>query len=144
MFGRLTLRFAIPLTALVAIDWWFAIFFDTDAPQSVSVIGAGLISFALAYSWGREGSGANTSNESALRSAIACAIVVQYLTLVSIVAFFSSAPENQRLPAITQTLISSFTTIVGVVIAFYFGASAYVQAHVRRSRNGIVEEKRGR
>jgi hypothetical protein len=36
------------------------------------------------------------------------------------------------LPPITQTLLSNFTGIVGVVIAFYFGASAYVEAHSKR------------
>jgi len=62
-----------------------------------------------------------------MRTAIAAAIVVQYLTLVGIVSAFSAA-AGERLSAITQTLIGNFTTIVGIVIAFYFGSSAYVQA----------------
>ena len=82
-----------------------------------------------------------TSSEGVLRGAIATAIVVQYLVLVGIVAFFGRGPE--QLPPITQTMISSFTTIVGVVVAFYFGSSAYVEAEKSKATvSGIPSEKR--
>jgi hypothetical protein len=62
--------------------------------------------------------------ESRFRSAIAGGIVAQYLILVATVAFFDRGPSE--LPQITQNLISNFTAVVGIVIAFYFGSSAYI------------------
>lgn len=75
-----------------------------------------------------------TFDEGALRRAIAGSIVVEYLVLVGVVAFWEGGPET--LPPITQALITSFTTVVGVVIAFYFGSSAYVEAKTRRTLGG--------
>jgi arginine exporter protein ArgO len=66
--------------------------------------------------------------EESMRTAIAGTIVITYLVLVGIVAFFVAGPKQAELPGITQTMITNFTTIVGTVVAFYFGASAYVQA----------------
>lgn len=140
MFIRLMWSVAIPITALVAIDWFLAMHFQADAPHSVSVIGSGMIAFVFAFTWMRDKDTGASSAEASLRSAIAAAIVVQYLTLVSIVAFFGGSPDNAQLPAITQTLISSFTTIVGVVIAFYFGSSAYVQASKARGERGSAAD----
>jgi hypothetical protein len=75
--------------------------------------------------------------EASLRFAIAGSIVIEYLVLVGIVAFFKQGPDE--LPPITNTLITSFTTIVGVVIAFYFGSSAYVQGKQPKANNGKNE-----
>ena len=67
----------------------------------------------------------NASKESwSLRKPIAAAIVIVYLILVINFSFF----DYKELPAITQMLLTSFTTVVGVVIAFYFGSSAYIEA----------------
>lgn len=56
-----------------------------------------------------------------IRRAIAIAIVTVYLVLVAITAFFQT-------PAPLEGLLLNFTTTAGVVIAFYFGSSAYVEA----------------
>jgi hypothetical protein len=58
---------------------------------------------------------------------------VEYLIIVALVAFIKHGYE--QIAPITQTMVTSFTTIVGVVVAFYFGASAYVQTKERQSRN---------
>jgi hypothetical protein len=63
-------------------------------------------------------------SEAAMRTAIAGTIVMVYLVLLSI-ATVDIVP-GQHSP-LSDTLITSFTSIVGVVIASYFGASAYVQ-----------------
>jgi hypothetical protein len=60
-----------------------------------------------------------------LRGAIAASIVVTYLFLVGLTTFLET-PE--RVSEVTKSFISSFTGVVGVTIAFYFGASAVVQA----------------
>jgi len=59
-----------------------------------------------------------------LRDAIAASIVVTYLFMVGFTTFLET-PE--RVSEITKSFISSFTGVVGVTIAFYFGASAVVQ-----------------
>jgi hypothetical protein len=64
--------------------------------------------------------------ESSLRAAIAGTVVITYLVVTGLVAFFTIYPKE--MPPITQMMITNLTTIAGVVIASYFGASAYVQA----------------
>jgi len=83
------------------------------------VVSAGIYAFAFFFSLSQAHSDENAVLRGSLRGAIAAGVVVEYLVLVGIVAFFNRGPE--RLPPITESLISSFTTIVGIVIAFYFG-----------------------
>jgi hypothetical protein len=59
-----------------------------------------------------------------LRTAITVSVVSVYLVILA-VALFVVVPDEMR--PLTETMITHFTTIVGVVIAFYFGSSAYVQ-----------------
>jgi hypothetical protein len=58
-----------------------------------------------------------------LRSAIAASATLTYLVLVGTVGLFTTGGQ---IPPISQMLLTSFTATVGVIIAFYFGASAYV------------------
>jgi len=90
----------------------------------------GIIAFFGLYDIGLGDDKSQQNKEAALRFAIAGAIVFEYLVMVGIVAFFKEGPDE--LPLITQAVISNFTAIVGVVIAFYFGASAYIEATKRR------------
>jgi hypothetical protein len=66
-------------------------------------------------------------SEGAYRIAIASALIIEYVLLVSITAFTKPAAPNQQPNLISQTLISNFTVVIGIVLAFYFGASAYVE-----------------
>jgi hypothetical protein len=75
--------------------------------------------------------------ETSMRTAIASAIVAEYLALISMVTFSVGGPE--QLSPIARTLVSSFTSIVGIVIAFYFGASAFVES--RRISAGLSQAK---
>jgi len=65
-----------------------------------------------------------------MRTAITAAIVTVYLVLVGLVAFMTKGPK-ELLP-ITETMLTSFTSIVGVVLTFYFGASAYIQVQKKK------------
>jgi Kef-type K+ transport system membrane component KefB len=76
--------------------------------------------------------------EASMRLGITGSIVVVYLVLVSLVALLQQGAE--KLPPISQTLITSFTTIVGIVIAFYFGSSAYIEASRRGQANAETSE----
>lgn len=136
MYWRLFVHFVLPILVLVGIDWALAIWLNTDAPHSLTVIGAGLLSFILVYDRGQENTNSIFALESSIRTAIAVSIVVQYLVLIGIVAFFAPSTDNDKLSAITQPLISSFTTIVSVVIAFYFGSSTITEIQQRRATTG--------
>lgn len=63
-----------------------------------------------------------------MRSAIAGSTVLTYLTLVGTAGLFTRGGE---LPPIASTLLANFTATVGVIIAFYFGSSAYVAGKAR-------------
>ena len=65
-----------------------------------------------------------------LRTAITVSVVSVYLVILA-VALFVVVPDEMR--PLTDTMITHFTTIVGVVIAFYFGSSAYVQVQSKRA-----------
>lgn len=56
-----------------------------------------------------------------IRRAIAIAVVLMYLQLVATFAFFNNTPPFDG-------LLVNFTTTTGVVIAFYFGSSAFIDA----------------
>ena len=48
--------------------------------------------------------------------------------MVALVAFFNRASDaTGNISPVTQTLLSNFTSVVGVVVAFYFGSSALMQ-----------------
>ncbi len=65
--------------------------------------------------------------EASMRSAIAGTIVLVYLVLLGIVAFFSpTSAEGLKLHELTQTFVTNFTTLIGVIVAFYFSSSAYL------------------
>lgn len=64
-------------------------------------------------------------SESWMQRAIVIAVVTVYLVLVSVVAFFRGGGE---LPPVVNTLLGSFTATVSIIVAFYFGSSAYVEA----------------
>jgi len=66
----------------------------------------------------------------------AATISVIYLILV---IHFSMYMLREELPPISNMLLNNFTAIVGVVVAFYFGSSAYVEG--RRKQNMGKEEE---
>lgn len=66
-------------------------------------------------------------SESAYRTAIASSLIIEYVLLVAITAFTKPLENNEQSNPISQTLISNFTVVIGIVLAFYFGASAYVE-----------------
>ncbi|HET9215512.1 MAG TPA: hypothetical protein VFR18_00955 [Terriglobia bacterium] len=69
------------------------------------------------------------SGDAYIRRALAIAIVVMYLLLVATFAFFVPPPP-------LEGLLMNFTTTTGVVIAFYFGSSAFIDARRHRAPKG--------
>jgi hypothetical protein len=66
----------------------------------------------------------NLLSKGSLRTAIAASIVVTYLFMLSLLSFYRT-PGSVGI--LTQTFVENFTALVGVTIAFYFGASTAVQ-----------------
>ncbi len=66
--------------------------------------------------------------DQSLRVSITVAVITVYLIIVGEVAFFTATLE---LAKITDVMLTSFTSIVGVVVAFFFGTSAYVEVKKR-------------
>ena len=69
------------------------------------------------------------SNMGCMRTAIASGVLVLYFFILPISIFLTF--ENS-LSEFGQSMVNNFTTTVGIIIPFYFGASAYVQAHAPR------------
>ena len=100
------------------------------------VLSAGLALLAIVTFFGSlEGLRAPNQrlDEGELRSAITVSTVVTYLVMVGLVTFYQGT--NNALPELARTVIGSFTATIGVVVAFFFGSSAYVQAR-RQSQGG--------
>jgi len=128
---------AVVITVLSAVGACLAVYLNNNVPYIVVAVGTAATCFfgLLILSQSNDNEWELTAE--IMRTAIAGTIVVVYLVLVGIVAFFIVGASV--LPGITQTMVTNFTTIVGIVIAFYFGASAYVQAQ-REKR----DDKKGR
>jgi hypothetical protein len=76
-------------------------------------------------------------NKGSMRGAIAATIVVVYLFVLSMNAF---VPYNKTMPPMMTTMVTSFTAIIAIMIPFYFGASAYVQAQTKDADTKKVTE----
>lgn len=103
----------------------------TDIFGNVKFISLAAVAVALITFFGFLHLGMRTNKsgliaDSDMRTSITAAIIVSYLTIMGMAIFFG---ENAgKMPPISQTLLTNFTSIVGVVIAFYFGSTAYVDA----------------
>lgn len=92
----------------------------------------GVVSFVWIYAVALKGS---SRQSSAMRTAIAATIVIVYITIVAWGAFF--APKalgdvGSELAPLTQTVLGNFTLLTGVVVASYFGATAYTTVSEQR------------
>jgi 4-amino-4-deoxy-L-arabinose transferase-like glycosyltransferase len=96
------------------------------APLAFCTPAAGVITFFALLTERPLAQAKASSGDERLRQAIAGAVIVQYLVLVGIVAYFNNGAD--KLPPVTETMLTSFTTVASVVVAFYFGASAFVDA----------------
>lgn len=113
-------------------------YLGNPVPLAFCTPAAGVITFFAMLTERRNGTATTGSDNESLRQAIAAAVVVQYLVLVGIVAYFINGVE--KLPPITETMLSSFTTVASVVVAFYFGASAFVDSKGKSKSEGAKAE----
>jgi peptidoglycan biosynthesis protein MviN/MurJ (putative lipid II flippase) len=119
---------ASTITILSAVGTYLSFHWDNNGPFIVVAIATAATCFFGLLFLTQTNDEQWQITEETMRTAIAGTIVVVYLVLVGTVAFFVAGPKGSDVPAITHTMVTSFTTIVGIVIAFYFGTTAYVQA----------------
>jgi hypothetical protein len=67
-------------------------------------------------------------NKGGMRGAIAATILVVYFFVLSMSAF---VPYQGDMSEMMKTMVGTFTTVLSIMIPFYFGASAYVQTHTK-------------
>ena len=131
---RVAVFLAAAITLLSAAGVFLAVYWDNNAPYIVVTVGTAATCFFGLLNLTQANQERWELSEASIRSAIAGTIVIVYLVVVGIVAFFVVGPTE--LPGITQTMVTNFTTVVGIVIAFYFGTSAYVQAQREKKESG--------
>jgi hypothetical protein len=130
------------------VAWLFALYYETVEkllPAHTSAVILIILMFSLAsvtffgiMSFSQKSSGVWLQNKGGTRVAIMTSFMLVYFFLLGINVFLFPPDEMAE---ITRTLIENFTYILGIVIAFYFGSSAYVQAHVKNSNSGEVIQK---
>ena len=141
------MRTSLARTALSLLGLWLVTYLLILLPfgpvRTYRISGVGILSAALVatsiitfFGFLKLSTRPDTVRDDSLRSAIAASTVVTYLVFVGSVALFETAAD---VPEISRILMTSFTTTVGIIIAFYFGSSAYVAA-----RSGTSEPARGR
>jgi FlaA1/EpsC-like NDP-sugar epimerase len=114
------------ILAIVLLSFTLSIFFSEQTRRilSVMLVAVGLVSF-----YGFIGLGVSKRDlrisKSDIRLATIVSLITFYIVLVGTVSMFAA---DQNLPAITETMLTHFTTIIGVVIAFYFGTEVYLAA----------------
>jgi len=126
--SRILVWMALLIVAASSIGLAVVYLFNIAELVMFVIIADGAITFSslllLSHGEGHEAS----LNEAAMRSAIAGTVVVVYIVLLGIATVELG---HEKHTAMSETLINSFTTIVGIVIASYFGASAYVQTRTQ-------------
>jgi FtsH-binding integral membrane protein len=85
----------------------------------------------------RSGTEKEISSES-MRLATAGLITSTYIALVAYCVFLA---ETFKLAAFSETLVTNFTAVVGTVLAFFFGSSAYIEARTKTEKKGSSEKK---
>lgn len=128
--------------------WWFAksadnfLWVNEKIPNEGIILSITTVVLSLVTFFGllaaSETSGRGWGlNKGGMRGAIAATILVVYFFILSINLFI---PFEDEMPEMMETMVSSFTTILGIMIPFYFGASAYVQTHTKDTDTEKVTE----
>ncbi|MBV8534873.1 MAG: hypothetical protein JO128_04730 [Alphaproteobacteria bacterium] len=124
--------FCVPaaIIALIGVCLALDVYWDNDAPICVAVIGSGAIVFAFCIVLSQRSGASWIAEPTHIQATIAASILVQYMALVGLAAFYHG---SQQMPPITQALIANFTTVVGVVVASYFGSYAYLKGQEQKA-----------
>ena len=126
LFAVIVLTAVVPLSLMSIGD--FSEF--KDILLSFALIATPLITF-LGFIWLGKAFLKLEPSLGVFRTAITAAVITEFFVLLALSIFL--ADETAMLP-IQEKLVDNFTTIMGVVIAFYFGSSAYTYKVERATR----------
>jgi len=116
------------LVLLVALAggglWSFVLAGQHDTVLSLTSFSVSVITFFGVMSINQPKRGLGPLTKGSIRSAIASSVLVTYLYMLSFTTFIKTPTS---MSSITESYINTFSNLVGVTIAFYFGASAAVQ-----------------
>jgi hypothetical protein len=132
---------AVVDVALVGAGIGCAARYDQRAWLSFSMAALAVVTFFWLMQLWRGQPGVEHSIEHVVRRAIACSTVVLYLASVGIVLFYAPVSEGEKLHPATELMLSNFTILVGVIIAFYFSSSAYIQARSKDREANTERDK---
>ena len=148
--GRILLV-SVDLAVAVGAPLWNYYFTRDDIPLQAGAAVIAVTTFTSVWLIQRSRAYGNPTTDS-MRDAIAASFVVTYLVMVAWSAFFNYAVNVDQgrqavLAPLTQTLISNFTILTGLVVGFYFGTDAVKQVALARqpktsneSREDISDE----
>lgn len=116
------------LIILIAITgsfiWSFLLHENNDFTVSITAFSIGVVTFFGVIGLNRSPPGKQVLKDDNLRTAIACSLVISYLFIVCFTAFVGN-PDTAG--EVTREFVKSFANVIGVTIAFYFGASAVTE-----------------
>ena len=95
--------------------WYYAMF---------AIVATGLVTFFGILLQNLSGESVNHVTNRSMRLAITGLVTSSYVALLAYMLFI---PENTKLAEVAEGLVTNFTAVVGTVIAFFFGSSAYVE-----------------
>ncbi len=104
--------------------WGWVISPRSSAVLTITVFAVALATFFGSLALGQTPGQEWKPNNADLRNAITISVIITHFLILATYIFLDAPDEQSQL---TQSLLANLTTIVGVVIAFYFGSVAYVQ-----------------
>lgn len=105
---------------------------DADFVIGVTAFSVGVVTFFGVIGLNRSSDDRKVLRGDNLRTAIACSLVITYLFIVCFTTFVKSADTAGK---VTQEFVTSFSNVIGITIAFYFGASAATQIFGKETRD---------
>jgi uncharacterized membrane protein len=122
--------FCILLAAYLPNYFWY--------PAMFGIASTGLIVFfGIILQNLQSGTEKEISSES-MRLATAGMIICSYLALVVYCLFLQ---ETFKLSPFGETLVTNFTAVVGTILVFFFGSSAYIEAKTKTEKKDSSENK---
>jgi hypothetical protein len=125
-----TLLWIASLILIVLVGGLVGAYFVSKAFFSGMVVIIALITFFGFLILGSSKEQHEELTEKNMRLAVAASIVITYMVIVGTTIFFGE--HIGKMPDLASTALTSFTSIVGVVVAFYFGGSVYTEIQEKK------------
>ena len=111
--------------------WYYAMF---------AIASTGLVTFFSIVLHDLHVSSDQRISSQSMRLAITGLIATTYVVLLAYLLF---VPETFKLADVASTLLTSFTAVVGTVVAFFFGSAAYIEARTNQPQQNDSPSARG-